>query len=143
MEFERRIGEVLITVQAPDGVEVVGACAEVRSADRDAFLRAAEAVGGLDGMTFPERDEPWAQKAYAFPEREDGKPDASTHVAILEPPRDEAERPEPLPPHPFFAPLAERREREREARENEGRKEPQTLKRAGDQATGRVTGESI
>lgn len=109
MKHEWKIGEVTVTVEAPEGVDVSGASVSVRSADRAAFLRAADAVGGIDVLSLPADERSYAQSALAF--SDDGEKEA--YVAILEPPR-----PEHSPAHPFFGPLRERVEREARERED-------------------------
>lgn len=114
VKHEWQVGEVTIVVFAPEGVDVQRATATVRSVDRMEFLRAVEAVGGLEALTLPVRKEPYAQQAIAYPRREDGAVNGSAYVALEEPLDVQAERKAPpVAPHPFFAPLAERRERDR------------------------------
>lgn len=113
-KYEWQIGDVTIVVFAPEGVDVAGASAHVRSADREAFLRAADAVGGLDTLQLPVEDRGYEQVATRWAERPDGTMNSSVRVNLQEPPREES-APATAPPHPFFSPLAARRERERVA----------------------------
>jgi hypothetical protein len=110
-KFERQIGDVKVTVEAPDGVPVSGVQVTVTPEDRETFLRAADAVGGIEALWMPEDDGGYRQSAAAHARHEDGSRDMNGSVYIREPPRDEKE-PAKLPPHPFFGPLKERAERE-------------------------------
>lgn len=106
---EWKIGDVTITVEAPETVTIDGASVRVRTADRAEFLRAVDAVGGLTAVRLPEHEQAFSQAAVAYSNTDDPTEQESAYVAIYEPPRES--RPEPRP-HPFFSQLAERRERE-------------------------------
>lgn len=110
-KHEWTIGDVKITVEAPDDVPVRVARVDIRPQDREGFLRAANAVGGLDVLNLPTEEKPYSQTALAWREREDDTSDTSVAVSIDEPPREVTSK--VIPPHPFFGPLAERAERER------------------------------
>lgn len=116
---EWQIGDVKVTVELPDDVQIRGVAVRVRPMDRAAFLRAAEAVGGLTALTMPTTDERWPQDATVCAQRADGTVDAATYVAIEEPPRERQAEP-PKPAHPFFGPLHERVERDQRDAGDEG-----------------------
>lgn len=111
-KHEWKVGQITLTVEAPDGVPVHGARVDIHPQDREAFLRSADAVGGLDGLHLPTEEKPYAQSAFTWAKREDGTSDTHVAVSIDEPPREITPK-SAVPPHPFFAPLAERAERER------------------------------
>lgn len=113
VKHEWKIGDVTITVEAPYGVDMDRVSASVRSADRAEFLRAVEAVGGLEGMSFPRTWQPYAQSAIAYPRRDDGTLNTTGYVSLGEPLDQQGKRVKPTdPPHPFFAQLADRHDRE-------------------------------
>jgi hypothetical protein len=108
---EWTIGEVTITVEAPDGVNVAGAAVDIRPPNKQEFLTAAEAVGGLEALQLPTYDHGFDQQATAWWRRPDGTEDTSVRVWIREPPASREAPPKTA--HPFFGPLSERRDRER------------------------------
>lgn len=111
VEHQWKIGDVTITITAPDGCRVVGATASIKPQTRAEFLEAAESVGGLAELVLPSIDAGYVQCAWAYPRREDNMRDTAGAVMLYEPSRDRDV--EPPPPHPFFGPVADRRERER------------------------------
>lgn len=114
VKHEWQVGQMTIVVFAPEGIDVTRASVTVDNRDRAQFLRSAEAVGGLDALSLPRTQEPYSQAATAYTRREDGSADTRVYVALEEPADVRVKTQARVrPPHPFFVPLAERRERER------------------------------
>jgi hypothetical protein len=107
---EWKIGELTVTIEAPDGLAVKGATVSLSPQNREEFLTMATALGGLGALHIPELDNAYQQSANAYPLREDGTKDTRCAVMLYEPPRGHLIA---KPRHPFFGPLADRRDRER------------------------------
>lgn len=105
------VGDVSITIETPEGVAIEGAAIRLVTGDRAEFLRNVDAVGGLEAVQLPQKEEAWLQSAIAYRQTEDEHEDTKVYVSIPEPPRPTSETPAPRP-HQFFGPLADRRERD-------------------------------
>jgi len=117
VKHEWTIGEVTLTVEAPDNMDVRGVMVSVKPRDRAGFLAAADQLGGLDALHMPTHEQGYRGNASVHAKREDGTAISEAAVLLYEPPREweSAGR----PPHPFFSPLAERRDREKQPRAGE------------------------
>lgn len=109
-KHEWKVGEVTLTVEAPDNMNVRGVMASVKPRDRAGFLAAADQLGGLEALHMPAHEQGYQASAPAYAQREDGTTISEVAVLLYEPPR--AHESAGRPPHPFFGPLAERRDRE-------------------------------
>lgn len=110
-KHEWKVGQVTLTVEAPEDMDVCGVMASVKPKDRAAFLAAADQLGGLEALHMPMHEQGYQGSATVYAEGDDGAAISEVAVLLYEPPR--AGGPSGKPPHPFFGPLAERRDRDR------------------------------
>lgn len=97
----RSMGKVTVTITTPAGIPVPNVVLRMLPGSAEEFHACVEAAGGLADFYMPSVRENYAQAAMAG--------DAELRVVVEEPTREAV--PDPVPAHPFFAPLIEAQKR--------------------------------